>query len=453
MHASPGLPLLERWLRRACPAIHAARIAVVVRVVEALVLGGKLTLTHLGRNLRSAAYAKHGIKRVDRLLGNRHLRAERLTIYQALARRLLAATPRPIVLVDWADCTPGHDWLMLRAAVPLGGRAVPIYEEVHPLGRYNSPRAHRHFLEPLRAVVPATCSPILITDAGFRGPWFREVERYGWDWIGRVRNKIKYQLDGAAWAYTTALYPQATPAPRHLGSALLSHRQPYRCRLYLVRQYRRGRGRPRPAAQGARAELDRAPVPEAAQGPVAARDLTAPRPRRTAARHQALRAPDVGLGGYPRHQERALGLRPPLRPQPPRRPPGALAAHRGPRYADVLAHGTGGRSAPLDAALPSEYRAHAGRAVTRLPRPAAADQHTLSVASARPAARLASASVARRPGRDRSMIRGDPSDSGVSRTTTDRQKGSANGGEYAGKTEFCCCGAAAVDVPARAGAV
>src|SRR5215207_3583172 len=229
MHASPGLPLLERWLRRACPAIHAARIAVVVRVVEALVLGGKLTLTHLGRNLRSAAYAKHGIKRVD---------------------RLLAATPRPIVLVDWADCTPGHDWLMLRAAVPLGGRAVPIYEEVHPLGRYNSPRTHRRFLERLRAVLPATCAPILITDAGFRGPWFREVERYGWDWIGRVRNKIKYQLDGAAWAYTTALYPQATPAPRHLGSALLSHRQPYRCRLYLVRQYRRGRGRPRPAAAG-----------------------------------------------------------------------------------------------------------------------------------------------------------------------------------------------------------
>jgi hypothetical protein len=242
MHASG---LLRRWLRRACPGIHAARLAVVVRVVEALVLGGKLTLTHLGRNLRSAAYVKHSIKRVDRLLGNRHLHAERPTIYQALARRLLAATPRPVLLVDWADCAPGHDWLMLRVAVPLGGRALPIYEEVHPLTRYNSPRTHRRFLEHLRAVLPASCSPILITDAGFRGPWFQEVERYGWDWIGRVRNKIKCRLDGGGWAYTTALYSQATPTPRHLGLALLSHRQPYRCQLYLVRQYRRGRGRPR----------------------------------------------------------------------------------------------------------------------------------------------------------------------------------------------------------------
>src|SRR5919201_5369236 len=113
MHASPGLPLLQRWLRRVCPAIHAARIAVVVAVVEALVRGGKLTLTHLGRNLSSAAFPKHGIKRVDRLLGNRHLRRERPAVYRALARRLLAATTRPVLLVDWADCAPGHEWLVL----------------------------------------------------------------------------------------------------------------------------------------------------------------------------------------------------------------------------------------------------------------------------------------------------------------------------------------------------
>jgi hypothetical protein len=246
MHASPVL-VLERWLGRRCPGIHAVRRAAVAAVVEALVLGGKLTLTHLGRNLRSAAFVKHSIKRVDRLLGNAHLHEERLVIYRALAQWLLAATPRPILLVDWADCTPGHDWLMLRAAVPLGGRALPIYEEVHPLRRYNSPRTHRRFLEQLRTVVPAGCAPIVITDAGFRGPWFRDVERAGWDWIGRVRNEIKCQLEDGRWIYTTALYRAATPTPRHLGGALLSRRQPYRCQLYLVRQYHRGRGRPRKA--------------------------------------------------------------------------------------------------------------------------------------------------------------------------------------------------------------
>jgi Transposase DDE domain len=251
MHASTVVPLLQRWLRRACPAVHAARATAVVKVVEALLLGGKLTLTHLGRNLRSAAFAKHSIKRVDRLLGNAYLHDERLAIYRAIARWLVAGTPRPILLVDWADCAPGHRWLMLRAALPLGGRAIPVYEEVHPLTRYNSPRTHRRFLRNLRSVLPEACSPILVTDAGFRGPWFREVERYGWDWVGRVRNKVKYRLeggsDGESWAYTTALYPEATPTPRYLGCGALSRRQPYRCHLYLVRQYRRGRGRPRTA--------------------------------------------------------------------------------------------------------------------------------------------------------------------------------------------------------------
>ena len=254
MHASPMVPLLRRWLRRACPAVHAARTTAVVTVVEASVLGAKLALTDLGRNLRSAAFAKHSIKRVDRLLGNCHLHAERALIYRAVAHWLLAATSRPVLLIDWADCGPGHRWLMLRAAVPLGGRAVPIYEEVHPLRRYNSPRTHRRFLAHLRAVLPANCSPILLTDAGFRGPWFREVERYGWDWDGRVRNQVKYRLargaaDGAsgAWATTRALYPAATPRPRHLGRAVLARRQSYACELYLVRQYRRGPGRPRRA--------------------------------------------------------------------------------------------------------------------------------------------------------------------------------------------------------------
>src|SRR5215208_6808354 len=250
MHASPFLSVLRRWLRRACPGIHAARAAAVVTVVEALLLGGKSTLTHLGRNLRGSAFAKHGIKRVDRLLGNTHLRAERREIYRAVARWLVAATPRPVLLVDWADCAPGHQWLLLRAAVPLGGRAIPVYEEVHPLSRYNSPRTHRRFLRNLRAVLPEGCAPILVTDAGFRGPWFRAVERYGWDWIGRVRNQVKYRLDDGSdggWAYTTALYRDAAPTPRHVGRALLSRRQSYRCELYVVRQYRRGRGRPREA--------------------------------------------------------------------------------------------------------------------------------------------------------------------------------------------------------------
>src|SRR5262249_7664435 len=117
------------------------------------------------------------IKCVDRLLGNAHLQHERVAIYRAVARWVLATTPRPVLLVDWSDCEPGHKHLMLKAAVPLRGRALPIYEEVYPLARYNSPGTHRRFAHSRRAVLPAPCGRIRVTGAGLGGPWFGGVER------------------------------------------------------------------------------------------------------------------------------------------------------------------------------------------------------------------------------------------------------------------------------------
>jgi hypothetical protein len=242
----PEIRLLHKWLRDACPSIHKARLSALVKVVQGLLTGGRLTLTALGRQLPTSAFVKHNIKCVDRLLGNVQLQHERVVIYRAVARWVLANTPRPILLVDWSDCEPGHKHLMLKAAVPLRGRALSIYEEVYPLARYNSPRTHRRFLRNLRAVLPAHCRPIIVTDAGFRGPWFREVERYGWDWLGRVRNKVKFALQQTPdWRYTTTLYPRATPTPRYVGRGWLSRQQPYACHLYLLRKYRRGPGRSR----------------------------------------------------------------------------------------------------------------------------------------------------------------------------------------------------------------
>jgi hypothetical protein len=111
---------------------HASRAAAVERAVCGVLIGGKLSLTHIGRSLGGAAHVKHQIKAVDRLLGNAHLQREREGIYRALARTLLAGNTRPIIIVDWSDFELGRKWLMLKAAVPVGGRAITIYEWVFP---------------------------------------------------------------------------------------------------------------------------------------------------------------------------------------------------------------------------------------------------------------------------------------------------------------------------------
>lgn len=224
---------------------HAARANALVRVVRGLLAGGRLSLTELGRSLDGPAKVKHQIKAVDRLLGNEHLHRERDGIYRAIAHTLLASCTRPVIIVDWSDFELGRQWQMLKAAVPVGGRAVSLYERVFSFKRYNSPGAHREFLRALRGILPESCRPIIVTDAGFRGPWFREVESYGWDWVGRIRNTIKYYSEQTArWRFTNSLYPQATARTTYVGDIVLSPRHQYRFRLYLLRAYAPRLGRP-----------------------------------------------------------------------------------------------------------------------------------------------------------------------------------------------------------------
>lgn len=223
---------------------HATRRLALLRVVLPVLNGAKLSLTHLGRRRCGEAFAKHHIKAVDRLLGNQLLHSEARLIYTELASRLLKRCPRPVLLVDWADFELQRQWLVIRASVPMKGRALQIYERVFAFKRYNSPGAHREFLRELKAVLPVGCRPIIVTDAGFRGPWFKEVESHGWDWVGRIRNGIKYfNAKTNRWCLTKGLYPFAQSKPRYIGTAALGRRKSYACNLYLVRAHQLRKGR------------------------------------------------------------------------------------------------------------------------------------------------------------------------------------------------------------------
>ena len=67
MHA---LNIVQQLIRSCCPCLHAARLTVLLAAVGAAVRARRLTLTELGRALIGSARPKHGIKRIDRLLGN-----------------------------------------------------------------------------------------------------------------------------------------------------------------------------------------------------------------------------------------------------------------------------------------------------------------------------------------------------------------------------------------------
>lgn len=238
----PVVTMLRRYLRTACATIHATRLHVLVAAVDAVTRGGRLTLTGLGHTLRSRTSVKHTIKRMDRLLGNTHLQRERLLIYAAVTRHVLGAQTRPVIAVDWADLTTDRHWQLLRAALPVGGRAVTRYDEVHSLQKLGNRQVQRMFLRRLQQVLPAGVRPILVTDAGFRSPWFRTVEQLGWTFVGRVRNRDLVRVEPASpWIACKSLYARARATPKTVGACDLVRSQPFRCQLVVVKEPRKHR--------------------------------------------------------------------------------------------------------------------------------------------------------------------------------------------------------------------
>ena len=239
MHA---LRLLHDGLEKALPSVHQRRLRALMASVEGLLRGHQLWLSELGRHLPGAVKEKHKIKRVDRLLGNPHLHQERRKVYQWLAQRLVGQCAHPCIIVDWSDVDAAKKLFILRAAVSLRGRALPVYEEVHE--RYHHPSDLRAFLSHLAQVLPERCTPVLVTDAGFRGSWFKAVQERGWYYVGRVRNRDYAQLSAdPTWFPAKQLYQHATSTPQALGELRVTRSAPWATRAYLYRKRRAGRHR------------------------------------------------------------------------------------------------------------------------------------------------------------------------------------------------------------------
>ncbi len=79
-----AIELLHKNLSTACSDIHKIRLKSLIAAVTSTITGQELTVTALGRNLKehSKTHTKHDIKRMDRLIGNQHLHAERKDIYR-----------------------------------------------------------------------------------------------------------------------------------------------------------------------------------------------------------------------------------------------------------------------------------------------------------------------------------------------------------------------------------
>lgn len=251
-----GVKVLE-VVEQCCSHLHASRRRALLDAVAALLVSGRVVAASVGRAIATRTSDKHGIKRVDRLLGNTRLHRELLSIYRRHVECVVGTAVRnPIVLVDWSQI--GNDKCMLKAVLALRGRGVPLYAECHRLSANGSPGVQRRFLARLREILPADCVPVVVTDAGFKQPWTAAVQALGWEFITRVRGRTSVRTSNTGeWSLAKDFALQPRAKLLDMPEAELNVHQPVRSRL-VHWDGRSRRARKRPTERGRRIRARRA---------------------------------------------------------------------------------------------------------------------------------------------------------------------------------------------------
>lgn len=177
-------------------SIHKARKRCLSRFIgDLLDYDIRLSVTEIGKKLSSPTSVKSKIQAANYLIGNKKLGAQIPLIYQGLAHFFWGDSKELLILIDWSGSC-GRKLHTLTASIVGHGRSIPLYHEIFSESQLGNELAHEQFLQRLNQMIPNTTKVTLITDAGFRTPWFRQVIAYGWDVIGRIYDGFSFQKEG-----------------------------------------------------------------------------------------------------------------------------------------------------------------------------------------------------------------------------------------------------------------
>ncbi|SQH75360.1 transposase [Shewanella benthica] len=234
--------VLSKCLSIVTPLMHKTRRQSLFAAIESSMSGGTLSVTGLGRNIDNTAKEKHKIKRVDRLCSNANLHRDIEFIYTRMAYLLVGKMKQPIIHIDWSDLDERKQNFLIRASLAAQGRSLTLYEEIFPLNLKEKPKVHLEFMTKLKAMLPNDCKPIIVTDAGFRIPWFKQVLSLEWDYVGRVRNRTHCKkVAENDWGPIKNLYGLASSRAKSLGAYLLGEKVSFKTRLVIFKRIAKGR--------------------------------------------------------------------------------------------------------------------------------------------------------------------------------------------------------------------
>jgi hypothetical protein len=221
--------------------MHLKRLATLSLLVEGALLSKKISVTNLGRSMKVNIQERSAIRRSDRFVGNKLFNSTKKVIYEQVIALLIGQKKQPKIIADWSPI-PNTKLYVLRASLIARGRGLTLYEEVHTEKKQNNTMVQNKFLTTLSKLLPKTCCPIIVTDAGFHTPWFKQVKALGWDYVGRIRNAYKYSIDGGkTWKSCKGLHKTATETAQSFCQVFLSKESRLLTMLCWVKEKSKGR--------------------------------------------------------------------------------------------------------------------------------------------------------------------------------------------------------------------
>jgi hypothetical protein len=178
------------WMLCRCASLRRSQAKTLSVLVWAALSVVRLTVGELGRRLagHTGIFAKHGIKRVDRFLGNR--RVEPVAAMRGTVEWLAQSGKKLLVSLDWVEVRSFH---CLVLAARIGGRAIPLLWSVHWDHLLYRSRNNLEYglLKALRTMVPPDAQVVILADRGFgRAEMARECQRLGFSYLIRIRPDV-----------------------------------------------------------------------------------------------------------------------------------------------------------------------------------------------------------------------------------------------------------------------
>lgn len=182
------------WVVNLCPFLRRSQAKALAQIVFGAMKCRRVSQADIGRAMETPTTPKHNIKRVSRFVGNG--RVNMTEACRGLVRVAAKASGGCLVVaVDWVDI---GRYKILKAAVPLRGRAVPILFAVYPKWRLKKSQNQfeEAFCELLARLLPARTWTIIVADRGFaRAELVSKLRELGMNHVIRVSSGATFTSD------------------------------------------------------------------------------------------------------------------------------------------------------------------------------------------------------------------------------------------------------------------